>query len=136
MTGREKVFVLSGLFLLGVFSLVYLASRPGFYRRYSVARVQRELRASVQPGMGRAEVEAYLDRAGFSHSYIAGNGAQPGIGGIEWVLIRNSALGLVSPGDIQVRFQFDENEHLTDYSVREISPRDLAGANQNVHRNH
>jgi hypothetical protein len=135
MTGREKVFVVSGFFLLGVFLVVYFASRPGFHRRYSAARVQAELRANIRPGMGRAEVEAYLDRAGFPHSYIAGNGL-PKTSGIEWVLIRNTSHGLVSAGDIQVRFQFDENEHLTDYFVREISSRDLAGTNQNVHRNH
>jgi len=136
MTGREKVFVVCGTLLAGAFLAMYVASRPGFHQRYSVARVEAGLRANVQTGMERAEVEAYLDRAGFSHAFIAGNKAQGEIGGSEWALIRNNSRSLVSPGDIQVRFQFDENERLAEYSVKEISARDLERTNANVHRNH
>ncbi|SRR5216683_7957538 len=120
MTRRRKTILIAlGFLVLGIPLMGYF-SQPGLHHRVSVAEIETDLRANVNAGESRSEVEVYLDRKGLEHSYIENFDADPKLNRTEQALIRNSSWSLITRGDIQLLFRFDENGKLSDYSVKEI----------------
>jgi len=83
-----------------------------------VAKVEKDLREHLNVGASRAAVESYLDQQRIQHSYVAQAIAGPEY--TEYALIRESSRTWLVRGDIQIVFKFDDQDKLTQYSVKEI----------------
>jgi hypothetical protein len=86
---------------------------------FTVAQVREEIDTHLPIGTARAAVEAYLDQQSIPHSYIRESPVR-GNEYTEQALIRNSSHSLFIRGDIQLLFKFDDDDRLTQYSVKEI----------------
>jgi hypothetical protein len=83
---------------------------------FTVAQVREEIDTHLPIGTPRAAVESYLDQQSIPHSYMR----ESPVKGTEQALIRDSSHSLFTRGDIQLLFKFDDNDRLTQYSVKEI----------------
>lgn len=86
---------------------------------FTVAQVQEEVDTHLPIGTPRAAVESYLDQHSLPHSYIRDSPVK-GNEHTEQALIRDSSHSLFIRGDIQLLFKFDDDDRLTQYSVKEI----------------
>ena len=86
----------------------------------SIATIETDLRANLPPGSPRAEVEAYLDKRAIQHSYVEKSTSMPKYSRTEFAMIGGSAKTQLIRGDIQILFNFDEHDRLTEFSVKEI----------------
>jgi len=88
--------------------------------RVRVAEVDRDIHEHLHPGVSRTQVESYLDGRRIHHSYIDHSSEGPAYSRIESALIPESSLTWLGRGDIQIIFRFDDQDKLTQYSVKEI----------------
>jgi hypothetical protein len=86
----------------------------------SVADVERGIREHLSIGASRSQVESYLDERRIRHSYTDHSAAGTESTRIESALIPDSSRTWLVRGDIQIVFKFDEQDKLTQYSVKEI----------------
>lgn len=117
---KKRQFIIAVGTLVAIASLIALAclarvvyqqNRP--WGRVTPAKVERDLQNHVPIGSTRAEVAAYLDSRGISHSTTSGDREQ--------AIMRDTAFGSPVHTDIEISFRFDERQKLTTYSVREIN---------------
>lgn len=82
--------------------------------------VRRVLDTDISAGSTRAQIESYLDSAHISYMFAAGSHYQDHKSSVI-ALAKGAAKGHLSPTDndeVQIRFRFDDSQHLIDYVVR------------------
>jgi hypothetical protein len=82
--------------------------------------VRRVLDADIQAGSTRTQIESYLDSAHVGYMYAAGTHFQDGRSSLI-ALAKGARKGHLLPttnDEVQIRFRFDDSEHLINYDVR------------------
>src|SRR5258708_756390 len=85
-----------------------------------IAKAELDLRAHLNVGASRAEVESYLGQRGTEHTYVEHSTTLPEYSRTEFALIRETSRSRFVRGDIQILFTFDEHDKLVRYSLKEI----------------
>lgn len=85
-----------------------------------ITQVEKDIREHLPTGTSRTEVEAFLDDRGVPHSYIAESKGSPEHQHTEMAMIRGTSRTWLVRGDTQILFEFDNQDRLIDYKVREI----------------
>lgn len=119
MFKRYAVVALAVIVVLGALATVF--NQKTKYRvRVTATQVEEDIRAHLPIGSSREEVEAYLDRNQFPHTYV-GNSPYEACGNCEVALVRDTAHSWLIRTDIQIYFKFDRAQKLASYSVQEIN---------------
>lgn len=118
MLKRYAVAAFLVVVVLGALAAV-VNQRTRFSVRITVAQVETDIRAHLPLGSSKEEVESYLTRNQFPHSYT---GKTPHAQcNCESALVPDTGHNWLIKTDIQVQFDFDEDGKLTRYSAREIN---------------
>ncbi len=82
--------------------------------------VKRVLDTDISPGSTRAQIESYLDSAHIAYMFAAGSHYLDHRSSLI-ELAKGASNGHLLPSDtdeVQIRFRFDDSQHLIDYVVR------------------
>jgi hypothetical protein len=121
-TSDSRVVVALGIaavFVCAASGWLILRRQNQTSQRLTVKQVQQQIDGNIPIGSTRAAVESYLDSRSITHSYVAGSGSG-NERNVEVALIRGTSNSPLVKGDIQVRFQFNDSGHLTDYHVNVV----------------
>ena len=85
-----------------------------------LAKVEKDICEHLPSGTSRARVENFLDQRGIQHSFVERSRFGPEHSPEEFAMIRDSSRHGWYNGNIQIVFEFDSQENLASYSVKEI----------------
>jgi hypothetical protein len=111
-----------GLLAIGIVLFIAVAIEGvHLHSKVDIAsEVRRVLNTDISAGSTRGQIESYLDTAHISYMFAAGSHYQDHKSSLI-ALAKGASNGHLLPSDtdeVQIRFRFDDSQHLIDYVVR------------------